>query len=338
MKVGEPHYDVGVIVGRFQLPELHEAHQNLIRHVCDNHEKVIVVLGLSPLVGTQVNPLDYEARKQMILDVFPEVTTLFVKDVNNDELWSKRLDERLNDLLTPSQTAVLYGGRDSFISHYTGRFPTRELHQDVWVSGTEIRKSIAKASTHGNAEFRRGAIWAAFNRFPTAFPTVDVAIFNENWTKLLLGRKPYEKEFRFIGGFADPESETYEQDARREVMEETGIEITDPKYIGSAKIDDWRYRGEIDKIKTLLFVAKYLHGTPRPDDDIAEVKWFSMSELVKHPELLVPNHRNLLSLVAKEAELARVVNNLETNKEVGNEDKSYPGNGFLQAEPLESVS
>lgn len=339
MKVEEPHYDVGVIVGRFQEHELHSAHRNLIQHVCDEHDKVIVVLGLSPVVGTQQNPLDYEARKQMILDEFPEVTTCFIKDVNDDALWSKRLDERVEDILTPTQTAVLYGGRDSFIRHYSGKFSTRELHQEEWVSASEIRRSIAKASTHGNPEFRRGAIWAAFNRFPTAFPTVDVAIFNDNWTKLLLGRKPYEKQFRLIGGFANPESETYEQDARREVMEETGVEITDPQYIGSAKIDDWRYRGEVDKIKTLLFVAKYQHGTPKPNDDIAEVKWFAVSELIAHPELVVPNHRHLLDLAVADAQFRRVVtyHNLDTHKEVDHEHESHSGNGQLQAEPLESV-
>ncbi len=43
--------------------------------------------------------------------------------------------------------------------------------------------------------------------------------------------------------------------------EEAGIAITDPEYMGSFVIDDWRYRGERDVIKTLLFRARLLSGS-----------------------------------------------------------------------------
>jgi len=34
--------------------------------------------------------------------------------------------------------------------------------------------------TIDSLEFRSGVVWAAYNRFPTTFPTVDIAIFNED--------------------------------------------------------------------------------------------------------------------------------------------------------------
>ena len=52
----EPKYDVGVIIGRFQVPELHQAHLDLIQAACNAHDKVIIFLGLSPLMVTQENP------------------------------------------------------------------------------------------------------------------------------------------------------------------------------------------------------------------------------------------------------------------------------------------
>jgi bifunctional NMN adenylyltransferase/nudix hydrolase len=101
-----------------------------------------------------------------------------------------------------------------------------------------------------------------------------VAILNEERTKVLLARKPGEKLLRFVGGFADPRSKSYEADAKREVREETGLEISEPCYIGSTLVDDWRYRGEQDKIKTMMFVAIRIFGTtPKPMDDIAELQW-----------------------------------------------------------------
>jgi bifunctional NMN adenylyltransferase/nudix hydrolase len=88
-----------------------------------------------------------------------------------------------------------------------------------------------------------------------------------------LARKPDEKKWRFIGGFSDPRTSSLEEDAKREVQEEAGIEVEIISYLGSTLIDDWRYRGEQDKIKTALFLAKYIFGKPEGADDIAEVKW-----------------------------------------------------------------
>jgi len=295
-KAEAPTSDIGVIVGRFQVDELHEAHKDLIQSVCDLHQKVVIFLGLSHTRGTINNPLDFEARKQMILESFPHVIVLYIKDKKEDTAWSKDLDEKISDVAGPNQTVVLYGSRDSFISHYHGRYKTQELLQERYISGSDIRKNIAK-SVKNSMEFRRGAIWQVFNRFPTCFTTVDIAIFNDDYTKVLLGRKQSENTFRFIGGFTDPQSTSVESDARREVIEETGLEVSDPEYIGSTKINDWRYRGEQDCIKTLFFKCKVIFGSPKANDDITEVKWFEVDKLTK--DNVVDTHHVLLDMLMK---------------------------------------
>lgn len=292
MKKVEDKYDVGVIVGRFQVPDLHDVHKALIQHVCDEHDKVIIFLGLSPLMVTTENPLDFEARKQMILKEFPDVNLHYIKDMHDDDLWSRKLDEQISDVTTPAQSVVLYGGRDSFMDRYSGKHATRELEQDTFISGSEIRKAVSRRSVRASADFRAGVVWAAYSKFPTTYTCVDIAIFNEDETKILLARKPTEKLYRLVGGFSDPESSTFEADARREVHEEAGIEITDPEYLGSFQIDDWRYRSEIDKIKTLLFKAHHMFGAPRADDDVAEVRWFDVANVTD--SLIVPQHRVLV--------------------------------------------
>lgn len=297
MHPAHPKYDIGVIVGRFQVHELHDAHRDLIQHVADDHEKVIIFLGVSPLANSVTNPLDFESRKQMILAEFPDVTVLYIKDQPSDDIWSRKLDEQVNDMRLPGQTVVLYGGRDSFMDHYRGEFPTQELLQETFFSGTEVRKQIARSSARNSAEFRAGAIWASQGRFPTAFQAVDIAVFDHSGSKLLLGRKSTDRLFRFPGGFSDPASFSLEADARREVAEETGVTIGDPKYVGSAVIDDWRYRNEPDAIKTALFTAQYIHGRPTPSDDMdAEVRWFDLTTLSDQD--LVPFHRPLLAMLA----------------------------------------
>jgi bifunctional NMN adenylyltransferase/nudix hydrolase len=296
-----PEYDIGVIVGRFQIHELHDAHRDLISYVIDRHKKVVIFLGTSPLPNSTNNPLDFESRKQMILAEFPQAIVLYVKDHPSDTEWSKKLDEQINDLRVGSQTVVLYGGRDSFISHYTGKFPTQELLQETFMSGNAVRKEIARSSARNSPEFRAGAIWASQSRFPTAYQCVDVVVLNEDGTKILLGQKKTDGDrWRFFGGFSDPRSESLEQDARREVAEEAGIEIGDVTYVGSTIIDDWRYRSEPDCIKTALFRAKYLHGRPAPGDDIDVVQWFPVAVSCPYQYIekhLVPSHLPLLNLL-----------------------------------------
>ncbi|HEX5150269.1 MAG TPA: hypothetical protein VFW07_02410 [Parafilimonas sp.] len=51
------------------------------------------------------------------------------------------------------------------------------------------------------------------------------------------------------------------------------------QYIGSAKIDDWRYRNEADKIITLFFKTTLLFGRQKAGDDLAEIKWITLGEL-----------------------------------------------------------
>lgn len=289
-------FDVGVIVGRFQVPELHEAHRELVDSVKARHPRVIIVLGMSVVQGTRNNPLDFASRKQMIQEAYPDIDVVYVKDCKSDEAWSRRLDEVVRDLVGPNLTAVLYGSRGSFISSYHGSFKTLELVANRFISGTEVRAQISKKAKP-SYDWRAGAIWQAFNQFPKVWTTVDIAIMRNSFKEVLLGRKSSERGFRFIGGFSDPQSNCYEDDAIRETMEETELSVHGMKYIGSDRIDDWRYRGEVDCIKTMMFVCEVNDDRQeaKAADDIAEVRWFNLSDLKQ--EDLEPEHGPLLSML-----------------------------------------
>ncbi len=233
----------------------------------------------------------------MIMETFPHekypnLSIHYIKDNRDDEEWSKNLDRNIGDNLAVNDTVVLYGGRLSFIDSYKGQYPTKELIPERIISATEIRKQISTAPK-SDPLFRTGAIWATFQRYPTCFPTVDVAILDTARRIVLLGKKPGEKLFRFIGGFASPNSECFEDDAKREVLEETALQIDNPIYLGSFKINDWRYTKEVDKIKTLFFIAKYKFGQPIAGDDISEIKWLKYDEL--KPENVMEEHHSLLA-------------------------------------------
>jgi bifunctional NMN adenylyltransferase/nudix hydrolase len=284
--------DVAVIVGRFQVNELHEAHIDLITSVLNKHDRVLLFLGNSTIRNTLNNPLDYRARRTMIADKFPTVEIHYINDNPSDTAWTKNLDKLIGEQLLPMQTVTLYGSRDSFLKCYTGKYTTCELEATTFISGTEVRRRVCN-NYPPTADYRAGMIAATAYRFPTAFQTVDIAVVNDKG-ELLLARKPEEKKWRFIGGFSDPASVSLEEDAKREVQEEAGVEVGNITYLGSTLINDWRYRGEIDKIKTALFVAKYVFGKPEGADDVAEVKWVSINNLTKND--IVETHHVLIDM------------------------------------------
>ena len=294
----DPIADVGVIVARFQTHELHQAHRDLIDAVCARHSRVIIFLGLSPLLNTINNPLDFNNRKHMLQEAYGDrIEVYYIDDKFSDDVWSANLDAQINKWLKPHQTCMLYGSRDSFLSHYKGSNPTQELESTLFISGTEQRRQIANRFP-SSAAFRAGQIAATFNRFPTCFPTVDVAVFDPTKRRVLLGRKEKEPSLRFIGGFASPASPSYEADAKREVWEEASIEVDQVEYIGSTLIDDWRYRKETDKIKTIFFIATFVHGRPEAKDDIVEVQWVDLDQLCAGNVPVMPSHAPLVAMLA----------------------------------------
>lgn len=269
--------DVGVVVGRFQVHKLHDAHLQILNQVYQSHAQTVVVLGLSQARVSTSNPLDFEARKQMLLESFPKATIFYIKDERDDAVWSKKLDQIIGDYVSPSQSVCLYGGRDSFIAHYTGHYPTEVLEPTLFVSGTEMRKSIAKA-VKGTEDFRAGVIWAANNGYSRVMPTVDIAVYRDTSAggrEWLFVRKPNERLWRLPGGFVQASDASYQAAARRELREETGLSVEDLAYVWDGRIDDWRYRRESEQIMSILFAAAYTFGPVRPDDDVAEAQWFA---------------------------------------------------------------
>lgn len=291
-------YEIGVIIGRFQLHQLHKAHCDVIESVLSNHKKVILFLGVTKVIGSSSNPLDFASRKAMIQEKYPEIVVLSLPDTRSDEIWSRNLDSRIREVFQIGNV-LLYGSRDSFIPHYKGQFDTAELEQEIYVSGTEVRKQVSE-EIKSSKEWRAGVIYGSYNRYSTSYQTVDVAVFNEEENQILLAKKPGEDKYRFIGGFVDVKDTSLEHTAKREFMEEAGAEISITGYIGSFRVDDWRYRSERDKIMTTLFKAKYLFGHLEPSDDVEQLRWFDLKDLKEIggiQKLIVEEHQSMMSIL-----------------------------------------
>lgn len=271
---------VGVIVARFQTPFLHEGHRGLLAYVREQHHRVVVVLGVSPVLGGRKNPLDFHTRAIMIKQEFPDAIVLPLPDHPSDKQWSKSLDMLLCESF-PGKAFLLYGSRDSFVPSYSGRFETRELPETTSDSATLIRDQVSEQVLQ-SSEFRSGIIYAYANTYPKVYPTVDIAVFRHDRQEILLGQKSIDQRWRLPGGFADPSDECFEEAAKRELAEECSNMSTGPMhYERSFRLNDWRYRVEQDKIITLLFSTDFISGSPVAGDDLAEVRWFSLEQLTE---------------------------------------------------------
>jgi bifunctional NMN adenylyltransferase/nudix hydrolase len=269
---------IGVIIARFQSPYLHDGHRALVESVRKNHNKAVIVLGVSPVRGSRKNPLDYHTRETMIKKSFPDVMVLPLPDHPLDAKWSLNLDALLSNAF-PGSKFILYGSRDSFINYYFGSFEVVELPKTGLHSASLIREQISDRVLDSE-EFRTGVIYAYSNTYVKVYPTVDIAVFRNNKAELLMGKKTIDNKWRLLGGFADATDDSYEDAARRELTEECGpIEITEMKYEKSFRVDDWRYKSEEDKIITCLFSTDFVNGNPMGSDDIAEVKWFELNDV-----------------------------------------------------------
>jgi bifunctional NMN adenylyltransferase/nudix hydrolase len=295
-----PDGNLAVIVGRFQVHELHEGHRELFNWAYENYAGVMVVLGCPAVRFSHRNPIPWTARAKMIETAYPETIITHIQDSRSNENWSNELDKIIEREKSPRQKPVLIGSRDSFIPYYSGKYPTVELTgktSDDW-SGTQVREKLMSV-VQNSPDFRAGIVYATSWDYPRVIPTVDVALVEKN-TEVYLVRKHGETQWRFPGGFCEPGS-NYEEDAKRELFEEVGlIECSTPRYICSMQVDDWRYRSEDSKIRTTFFRCDYMFGNINIQDrnEIADVQKFEIDGEIN----IVPEHRDLLEALRKDCE------------------------------------
>ncbi|MBO4273868.1 NAD(+) diphosphatase [Microbispora triticiradicis] len=121
------------------------------------------------------------------------------------------------------------------------------------------------------------------------FPRVDPAVImlvHDDEGRVLLARGPAWPANRMsvLAGFVEP-GESLEHAVVREVLEEVGVAVVTPRYLGS---QPWPFPRSL----MLGFFARAVTTDLRPDlDEIAEARWLSREELaaqVRSGELLLP--------------------------------------------------
>lgn len=109
----------------------------------------------------------------------------------------------------------------------------------------------------------------------------NVALIRNGRGELLVvrrGREPQKGWLDLPGGFCDL-GETAEEGVRREVMEETGLQVREVRYLLS-RPNTYVYGGFTVHTLDLFFACEVDEGTePRAMDDAAEAMWMRPEEL-----------------------------------------------------------
>jgi ADP-ribose pyrophosphatase YjhB (NUDIX family) len=134
-----------------------------------------------------------------------------------------------------------------------------------------------------------------FTAYAQSEPTACALVVDDGG-RLLLARRAGEPErgkWDLPGGFLG-EGESPLDGLRRELREETGLEI-EPLAFAGAWVDRYGPGEEAPFTLNLYWTARIVSGDMRAADDVSELRWFSPEELPADDELAFSNVAEAIS-------------------------------------------
>jgi ADP-ribose pyrophosphatase YjhB (NUDIX family) len=121
--------------------------------------------------------------------------------------------------------------------------------------------------------------------YANSAPTVGALCEDEQGRLMLVRRgvEPGKGKWDTPGGFLE-EGESPLDGLRRELREETGLEIEPGRFFG-AVVDLYGDGPEAQYVLSLNWAARIVAGEPVAADDISEIRWFSAEELPGEEEI-----------------------------------------------------
>jgi ADP-ribose pyrophosphatase YjhB (NUDIX family) len=115
--------------------------------------------------------------------------------------------------------------------------------------------------------------------YASAKPTACALVTDPDGRLLLARRRhdPFAGRWDFPGGFVEEDEHPLDA-VRRELREETGLEVEPGDFVG-VWVDRYGAGDEAKATLNLYWSAQVVSGEPRPMDDVAELRWFAPEEL-----------------------------------------------------------
>ncbi len=113
---------------------------------------------------------------------------------------------------------------------------------------------------------------------------VIVTAIIEREGKILLGKKaanigPYPNTWHFPGGSVNLGEESTVDAIKREIREETGIEVKGLERVNFDEDYENDKYGQLTHYIILIFIAKYKSGSAKAGDDLKTLEWIDKNKL-----------------------------------------------------------
>ena len=291
---------LAAIVARMQVPELTEGHKAIINRALKQYDTAIVLLGISGAQQPTVNnPYSFAQRVSVIRRHAPHIHIYPLLDHPSNEQWTRNLDRFLSLTFPGYEVSLLCGhnsGAENAYKAHGGRFTVDAFAENSGQRGTAVRESIRE---NNSVDFLRGMAYALNQQFHNPYPTVDIALIEGE--SVWMGRKAEDPHnlWRFPGGFVEP-GMSLEATVRKEAWEELGVSnLTDPVYLGSTMIDDYRYKDSPESILTSIFACSQMSGPrPKAGDDLDEALAIPLENIFADPKrFVISNHIPLVHII-----------------------------------------
>ena len=143
----------------------------------------------------------------------------------------------------------------------------------AWHRRHRFCANCGKPTEHADGGHERHCPACDAHHFPRTDPVVIVRVVDG--ARLLLGRQARWPEGRFsvLAGFVEP-GETLEEAVRREVREESSVEVVEAGYVAS---QPWPFPSSL-----MIGFHAVANGGPEPlprDGELSEVRWFERAEV-----------------------------------------------------------
>ena len=134
-----------------------------------------------------------------------------------------------------------------------------------------------------------------FRYYASSKPTASGLVLDDEGRILLArrAREPDEGKWDLPGGFLE-EGEDPRDALRRELEEETGLAVERVEFF-DVVVDRYGDGEDAQSTLNLYWTCRVVSGEPKPDDDVAELRWFARDELPAREELAFRNNAAVLS-------------------------------------------
>jgi NAD+ diphosphatase len=222
--------------------------------------------------GDAISIPSFAQLKELHIDLGLET---YLGDLDGSDLIALELSERSDEFPTGWELAGLrsiYGAVDDQLFALAGRavqlLDWRRTHRYCGRCGSPTELVDGDRSTRCPV--------CGLHNYPRLSPAVIMTVERDDSILLAHGVNFQDGVYSCVAGFVEP-GESLEEAVAREVLEETGIAVTDVRYFGS---QPWPFPNSL----MIGFNARYAGGEIVLEDaEIGDAKWFTSDDMPQLP-------------------------------------------------------